>query len=408
MFSGFLTLGIPSIKRLNGHVYIAQTVESLIINTTPTQRDDIVVVVFLADFDTQHNDKVTVILTTAYPDHIQSGLLQIVTVNPSFYPPLDGLKRNYNDSTERVTWRSKQVIDYVFLLLYSKGMSEYYMMLEDDIIAAADYVTAVKSYVLSQQGNWAMLEFSELGFIGKLFKDAELIRLARYFWTFYEEQPVDWLIGYFKSILTQKKRLLRKPTLFQHMGSVSSLDTKKTNNLKDRYFVSDSHSKSTTGNPPAKIFTSLKTHGNYLPRYAYFGGSYFWSPSVNNGDYYLIVFKSSHYLTNLTIDTGKVFTEDEKHHDFLQHGSVGISYDSVTNTTNSGTTSDNTCQHYVPIGHLTAGHLTVTNMANITNIHKPVQCIKITVDETQSDWLILYDIIVIVQNTTITTESWLS
>ena len=407
MFSGFLTLGIPSIKRLNGHVYIAQTVESLIINTTPSQRDDIVIVVFLADFDTQYNDKVTETLTTAHPNHIHSGLLQIVTVKSSFYPPLTGLKRNYNDRTERVTWRAKQVSDYVFLLLYSEGMSKFYMQLEDDIIAAPDYMKAVKSYVLIQRGNWAMLEFSELGFIGKLFKDSDLIRLARYFWTFYEEQPVDWLVRYFKSIMTQKETHLRKPTLFQHMGSISSFDTSKANNLKDRYFASDLHSKSKIDNPPAKIITSLKTHDQYLPHYAYSSESYFWSPSVNKGDYYLIVFESRHYLNNITIDTGMVSTADKKLGDFLQHGSVEISYDSLTNATYNSTTSDNICQQYLSIGHLTSGHLTVTNITNITNIHKPVQCIKITVDESQKDWLILYDIVVNVQNTTITTESYL-
>ena len=402
MFSGFLTLGIPFIKRLNGHVYIAQTVESLIINTTPSQRVDIVIVVFLADFDTQYNDKVTDILTTAHPNHIHSGLLQIVTVKPSFYPPLTALKRNFNDQTERVTWRAKQVCDYVFLILYSEGMSKFYMQLEDDIIAAPDYMKAVKSYVLIQRGNWAMLEFSELGFIGKLFKDSDLIRLARYFWTFYEEQPVDWLIRYFTLTMTQKDKHVRKPELFKHIGKVSSFAS-ETNNFKDRIL----HTKSKKDNPPGHIFTSLKTYEQYMPHCAYFGESYFWSPSVNKGDYYQIVFESRHYLNNITIDTGMVSTPFEELKDYLHHGSVEISYDSLTNATNNSTTSDNICQQYVSIGHLTSGHLTVTNITNITNIHKPVQCIKITVDESQKDWLILYDIVVNVQNTTITAESYL-
>jgi len=51
---------------------------------------------------------------------------------------------------------------------------------------------------------------------------------------FYAEQPVDWLLVSFRESMGQRQALLRKPTLFQHVGIKSSFDTTRDNNLKDR------------------------------------------------------------------------------------------------------------------------------------------------------------------------------
>ena len=51
---------------------------------------------------------------------------------------------------------------------------------------------------------------------------------------FYAEQPVDWLLISFRQSMGQRQELLRKPTLFQHVGVKSSFDTSQDNNLKDR------------------------------------------------------------------------------------------------------------------------------------------------------------------------------
>lgn len=39
--------------------------------------------------------------------------------------------------------------------------------LEDDIIAKLDYIESVKSFAAQQSQGWMVLEFSQLGFIGK-------------------------------------------------------------------------------------------------------------------------------------------------------------------------------------------------------------------------------------------------
>ena len=239
IFIGRLTIGIPSVTRKNGMTYIAQTIQSLVSNTTPTQRATMVIVVFLADIDIQSNEIIKQQLMKLHEVHLQSGFIQIVTVDKSLYPPLEGLKRNFGDSPDRVGWRSKQAVDYAFLLMYAQGISKYYLQLEDDVISASDYSGKIMDYIDDQTEPWVVLEFSTLGFIGKLFRDSDLSRLAQYLWMFYNEQPVDWLIDYFRLSLTQKDRLINYPSIFQHMGVVSSYSNKGPNNLTDAAFYQE-------------------------------------------------------------------------------------------------------------------------------------------------------------------------
>lgn len=44
------------------------------------------------------------------------------------------------------------------------------------------------------ESQWFMLEFSTLGFIGKLFRSSDLPLLAQFIALFHREKPVDWLL----------------------------------------------------------------------------------------------------------------------------------------------------------------------------------------------------------------------
>ena len=64
--------------------------------------------------------------------------------------------------------------------------SEYYIQLEDDVIANPHYLKFILQKIEDQVDSWFMLEFSSLGFIGKLFRTASLSVRAFYChdWTF--------------------------------------------------------------------------------------------------------------------------------------------------------------------------------------------------------------------------------
>ena len=60
-------------------------------------------------------------LKEKFPSLIENGRLQVIRPPKSYYDSLDnpcGLKRTFNDSVQRVIWRSKLVLDAVYLLDY--------------------------------------------------------------------------------------------------------------------------------------------------------------------------------------------------------------------------------------------------------------------------------------------------
>ena len=58
--------------------------------------------------------------------------------------------------------------------------SEYYVQLEDDVIANPKYLKFIYQKIMDQVDNWFMLEFSSLGFIGKLFRTQSLTVINSY------------------------------------------------------------------------------------------------------------------------------------------------------------------------------------------------------------------------------------
>jgi len=237
LFTGFLTIGISSIHRIVGPAYLLETLASLKEHTTASEKAQVSVVVFLADLDAEYRNQSVAAILKNHQDDIASGFISIVQVSSAYYPQLRSLKRNFGDAPDRVQWRAKQVADFSLLFMYSIDISEYYIQLEDDVRSAIGFIKSIRQYIDHQnrvRPEWTVLEFSELGFIGKLLRSSDLERLAGFVMMFYVEQPIDWLIRYFKLAVNQQQTLMRKPTVFQHFGVKSSFDLSKDNPLKDR------------------------------------------------------------------------------------------------------------------------------------------------------------------------------
>lgn len=47
--------------------------------------------------------------------------------------------------------------------------SFFFPQLEDDIIAKPDYIQGIRNFAAKQSQDWMILEFSQLGFIGKYY-----------------------------------------------------------------------------------------------------------------------------------------------------------------------------------------------------------------------------------------------
>nr|XP_009941241.1 PREDICTED: LOW QUALITY PROTEIN: alpha-1,3-mannosyl-glycoprotein 4-beta-N-acetylglucosaminyltransferase C-like [Opisthocomus hoazin] len=328
----FLAVGLASVRRARGYSPPA-TLQSLFKQSTEEELQEMVVVVHLADADPEWNVHVAADIARKFAHHILLGRLLLIHAPHEFYPTLEGLKRNYNDPEERVRFRSKQNVDYAFLFAFAANLSSYYLMIEDDVWCAKSFLTAIRKALASREGsNWATLEFSKLGYIGKLYRSSDLPRLARFLLLFYQEMPCDWLLVHFRLLLTQKDVIRFKPSLFQHMGLYSSFQG-TINRLEDDEFQADALD--LPDNPPAALFTSMAVFENYEPLKAYSTAEgYFWGKDPAAGS----VFSTA----------------------------------------------------YTPVGPFEKGSFERRGLER--GVPGPVECVRIRVTQDQSEWLIIQSI----------------
>ncbi|KAM8829621.1 alpha-1,3-mannosyl-glycoprotein 4-beta-N-acetylglucosaminyltransferase C-like isoform 2-T2 [Synchiropus picturatus] len=386
----FLCIGISSVQRSKGS-YLVTTLQSLFSQSSPEERQSMLVVLLLADFDSHWIFETVNQIKSTFPSELDQGQLLLIHVPKECYPSTAGLcsarasywtptslthllflglKRNYNDAPDRVSFRSKQNLDYSFLIHYSSGVSKYYLQLEDDVISAKNFLTAIKTRVQQQEAKkttWAMLEFSRLGFIGKLYKSAHLPLLARFLFLFYQEMPCDWLMSHFRLLLTQKEPIFVRPSLFQHIGQFSSFKG-VVNKLKDKDF------EEVYTNPPAEVFSNMSTYEKNYPKLAWEPGEgFFWGRSPGKGDYLTVVFKEPTLVSGIYIETGSGGK------DLLQSALVELGTEVLSAKTHK------TCGVFKPQGSFERGVF----LREKVKESGAASCLRILVTQAQSDWLII-------------------
>uniref|UniRef100_A0A665U6I0 Alpha-1,3-mannosyl-glycoprotein 4-beta-N-acetylglucosaminyltransferase B n=1 Tax=Echeneis naucrates TaxID=173247 RepID=A0A665U6I0_ECHNA len=297
-----IVMGVPSVKR-EVHSYLTDTLSSLMSELSAAEKDDCVIVVLIAEADQQYASSVADNLKSLFPAEIQSGLLEVISPSVHFYPDFSRLRESFGDPKERVRWRTKQNLDYCFLMMYAQSKGTYYVQLEDDIVARPNYFTTMKNFALQQPSeDWMILEFSQLGFIGKMFKSLDLSLIVEFMLMFYKDKPIDWLLDHIMWVKVcnpekdakhcdRQKANLRirfKPSLFQHVGTHSSL-AGKIQKLKDKDFGKQTLHKG-HANPLAEVTTSLKTYQHFTLEKAYLGEDFFWAFTPVAGDFIRIRF----------------------------------------------------------------------------------------------------------------------
>ena len=223
----FLSIGVPSISRRTNSsraFYLNSTLTSLLTYLHPEDVNDVIIVVYLADFEERSRAKIRQYLQTNFQSFINSGRLRVIEARASFYPPLSGLPRTFGDSSDRVFWRSKQVMDYVFLMRYCENLSRYYLQLEDDVFTEPNYTRVIRQFIQSRQARWSWLEFCSSGFIAKLFRTEDLDLFARFFSLYYNDMPCDVLLWNSPPVKYKQPglQILYRPDIFHHIGKQSS------------------------------------------------------------------------------------------------------------------------------------------------------------------------------------------
>uniref|UniRef100_A0A3B4UM96 Alpha-1,3-mannosyl-glycoprotein 4-beta-N-acetylglucosaminyltransferase B n=1 Tax=Seriola dumerili TaxID=41447 RepID=A0A3B4UM96_SERDU len=261
-----IVMGVPSVKR-EVHSYLTDTLSSLMSELSAAEKDDCVIVVLIAEADQQYASTVADNMKRLFPAEIQSGLLEVVSPSVHFYPDFSRLRESFGDPKERVRWRTKQNLDYCFLMMYAQSKGTYYVQLEDDIVARPNYFTTMKNFALQQPSEeWMILEFSQLGFIGKMFKSLDLSLIVEFMLMFYKDKPIDWLLD--------------------HIMWVKVCNPEKD---ADKDFGKQTLHKG-HANPLAEVTTSLKTYQHFTLEKAYLGEDFFWAFTPVAGDFIRIRF----------------------------------------------------------------------------------------------------------------------
>ncbi|XP_051662777.1 alpha-1,3-mannosyl-glycoprotein 4-beta-N-acetylglucosaminyltransferase A isoform X1 [Manacus candei] len=297
-----IVMGIPTVKR-KVKSYLTETLHSLIDKLSPEEKLDCVMVVFIGETDLDYVNSVVASLEKEFSTEINSGLVEVIAPPASYYPDLTNLKETFGDSKERVRWRTKQNLDYCFLMMYAQKKGVYYIQLEDDIVVKQNYFSTIKNFALQLASeDWMILEFSQLGFIGKMFQSPDITLIVEFIFMFYKEKPIDWLLDHIlwvkvcnpekdaKHCDRQKSnlRIRFRPSLFQHVGLHSSL-AGKIQKLTDKDFLKPLLHKIHV-NPPAEVSTSLKVYQGHTLEKTYVGEDFFWAVTPVAGDYILFKF----------------------------------------------------------------------------------------------------------------------
>ncbi|KAM6458213.1 alpha-1,6-mannosyl-glycoprotein 4-beta-N-acetylglucosaminyltransferase-like isoform 1-T2 [Liasis olivaceus] len=373
----FLTLGLCSVKRKR-ESYLLETLTSIFKQCSQEELKEMVVVVHLTDPDQEWNSQMVQQIATRFPAQLLQRYLVVIHTPLEYYPPLEGLKRNFNDAEDRVHFRSKQNVDYAYLVNFAANLSTYYLMIEDDVRCSKYFFTVIRKNLASRKGtSWVTLEFSKLGYIAKLYHSSDLPRLARFLMLFYQEMPCDWLFVHFRLLLTQKEEIRFKPSLFQHIGRYSSFQG-TLNRLKDEDFEEDFSE--LPDNPPADIVTDIVTFKDHIPSKAYSSvEGYFWGKAPSAGNSFTVIFKQAVSIFRIQIHTGS----QQHPESYLQEGLVALGTQKL-HTWRLG------CTNYIPIGYFDKGNFDKQNLESSTS--SDPECVHIVVTKNQSESLIINSI----------------
>eukprot|EP01137_Pigoraptor_chileana_P037648 Opistho-2@35048 len=312
-----LIVGIPTVKRPK-QSYLLGTLHSLVNGMSETEKERTVLSIYVSELeDAAFVNEVTEKVRLEFPREFETGLIEVFGPDLSFYPPLTGLKEKYGDSEMRIKWRCKQVVDYAFMMDRLYNRADYYLQLEDDVITVSGWVSQVENFIKLQdtcsdngnshspsytcRRNWIMLHYCQLGAIGILFRNRDMPFVTGFYMLTFEEQPVDWLNDRIIEITDQRRPVRLSPSLFQHMGKISSLPG-KVQELLD-YTFRDTTQESPSKNPPATVETSLTPYSGFdaATPYVKIGGR-FWALAPNAGDFYAIKFKDPLQLNRVIFE----------------------------------------------------------------------------------------------------------
>lgn len=342
------------------------TLVSLFHASSKTEQKRLTVLIHLAHSDLSWLKETVAHISTLFSTQISAGQLLLIHAPSDAYPTMDAMRKK----THNGEFYSKQNIDHAFLMSFAAKLSEYFLLLEDNVHCASSFITHIHRKVDAMRSNsWVLLEFSNMGFLGKFFHSRDLPLLAHFLLLFYKEKPLDGLIPHFRTLLAQKNAILCRPFLFYTRFSYyTSNDSQKATPFRKKNPYGPD-------NPPAAIFTNMKVFDVHFPWEAYtLDESFFWTHNVSAGNHLTVILNHPANLSRVQVLTGTIV--DGKH--ALEKGQVELGYDPEG--------MPQYCTSFALLGHLLEGQM---NQEILNSMGYDVSCVRLVVKANQVGGLII-------------------
>ncbi|XP_063128156.1 MGAT4 family, member E isoform X1 [Rattus norvegicus] len=352
----WLTVGITS-ESGHGQNGLLDTLASLYHASSTSEQRQMTVLVHLADSDPTWLKRTIFRISSLYRSQILTGQLLLIHAPPDAYPTVSNVQKEISQGQIY----SKQNVDHAFLMSFATKLSPYFLLIEDDVFCAPNFVDHIRSKVIGRKPNtWVLLEFSNMGILGKLLHSKDLPLLTRFLLLFHKERPLDWLIRHFCTLLAQQSPILYRPFLFYHRLTHSTF----TNNVTDQEQDLPCPD-SLTGT----VFTDMRFSDVHSPQAAYtLDESFFWSYNVSTGNYLILILNNPANLDRVQVRTGSIM--DGKY--ILEKGQVELGYEPEGTPPN--------CTSFTLLGHLVQGQM---DQIILKSAGSEVSCVKLAVNANQ-------------------------
>ena len=352
----------------------------MIDNTSDKDRREIFIVIFLADLDEAPKSTALTEISNRFEKYINQGLIRVIFAPKEYYPPLWNVKEKFGDKPQRIFWRSKQNIDFAFLMCYCHGLSQYYLHLEDDVLPAPSFYPKLRDFISSVKTPWPILDASYMGHVAKVYHGNDLENLATYLYLMYDEMPVDWLIEYWKQVKYDQELSFPLPaSLFQHVGSHSSFIENIPRDTEERYF--DLYDLKYKGLNPSAIVSSQMTSEYGHPQDAYNKGyGYFWTQEVKKDDFITVEFTPAVTIRKVFVDTGSHIAPEDQ----LESAVLQASFNKEDEKQTNGSLN---CKQFETIGKFKKGKIELA-----LNGSEKTTCLRVLVMKNQTNWAFFREI----------------
>lgn len=292
----------------NGLLY---TLGSLFRASSQVEQKHLAVLVHLADPDLPWLRDTVRRIASLFGPQLLAGRLLLIHAPPEAYSASEGEGAPAGDPSSGDADdgdgdpSSRQNVDHAFLLSFATELSSYFLLLRDNTYCAPGFLARLRRKVWALRAQpWTLLEFSNRGALGKLFRSRDLPRLARFLLLFQERQPLSRLLARFRALQAQRRPILCRPFLFHYRVSSYPQPRGGGAGSQDRHRAGAAPGRG-PHNPPAAVFTDMRVFEAHAPWEAYtLDESFFWTHDVRAGSHLTVLLNRPANLSRVQVLTG--------------------------------------------------------------------------------------------------------